>query len=315
MQRVRELIGRVAPTDARVLITGEIGHREGAGRRGHPPPQRRAPAGPFIRVNCAAIPRDLVESELFGHEKGAFTGATERRRGPLRAGRRRARSSWTRSATWAPRRRPSSCACWRRARSSGWAAASPIPVDVRILAATNRDLRADVAAGRFREDLFFRLHVIPLHLPAAARARGRTSRCWWSTSSLRNRGRSALRPPRLTPPAMEALRALPLAGERARAGQHRGARWSSSTRAPRWERRRSAAVLAGSPGACARRARDAATATTTRAPSPSGSTTTSGAHPRGALEARRGNVAEAARRLQTDRANLYRRMRRLEIER
>ena len=158
---------RIAPADVSVLITGETGHRQGAGGA-HPPPRARS-AHRARRARLRGRSRALLESELFGHERGAFTGAdrTEGRLfevadggtlfldeiGELPLGCRR-----------------SCCACCRKARCSASAATSRAHVDVRVIAATNRDLRREVRAGRFREDLFYRLNVVPLARPAAARA-------------------------------------------------------------------------------------------------------------------------------------------------
>ena len=112
----------------------------------------------------AAIPRELIESELFGHEKGAFTGATTRR--PAGSSRpRAARCSSTRSATCRSRPRPGCCACCSRASTCRSAAAPRSATDVRIVAATHRDLRQMVGQGLFREDLFYRLNVVPIRLP------------------------------------------------------------------------------------------------------------------------------------------------------
>src|SRR3982750_2397083 len=161
--RVRELIGRVAPTDSRVLITGESGTgKELVAAAIHGASARRE--RPFIRVNCAAIPRDLVESEMFGHEKGSFTGATERR-----IGRFELAHTGTLLLDEVGDLGAEAQAKLLRAieakeieRVGG---GKPIRVDVRIIAATNKDLNRGVADGRFREDLFFRLNVIPLHVP------------------------------------------------------------------------------------------------------------------------------------------------------
>src|SRR4051812_25541844 len=163
MGRVRELIGRVAPTDSRVLITGESGTgKELVAAAIHGASARRD--RPFIRVNCAAIPRDLVESEMFGHEKGAFTGATERR-----IGRFELAHTGTLFLDEVGDLGPEAQAKLLRAIEAGEiervGGGKPIKVDVRILAATNKDLSRAVADGTFREDLFFRLNVIPIPLP------------------------------------------------------------------------------------------------------------------------------------------------------
>src|SRR5262249_25077128 len=163
MRRVREMIEKVAPTDARVLLVGESGTgKELAASAIHKGSARRE--RPFVRVNCAAIPRDLVESEMFGHEKGSFTGATERR-----IGRFELAHTGTLLLDEVGDLGAEAQAKLLRAieakeieRVGG---GKPIRVDVRILAATNKDLTRAVTDGGFREDLLFRLNVIPLPLP------------------------------------------------------------------------------------------------------------------------------------------------------
>jgi two-component system nitrogen regulation response regulator NtrX len=163
MRRVREMIAKVAPSDARVLITGESGTgKELVAAAIHAGGARKD--RPFVRVNCAAIPRDLVESEMFGHERGAFTGATERRIGRFELADR-----GTLLLDEVGDLGAEAQAKLLRAIESGEiervGGGKPIRVDVRILSATNKDLTRAVADGTFREDLFFRLNVIPLAIP------------------------------------------------------------------------------------------------------------------------------------------------------
>src|SRR4051812_4651356 len=163
IERVKELIARVAATDSRVLITGESGTgKELVAAAIHTQSARRD--RPFIRVNCAAIPKDLVESEMFRHEKGAFTGATDRR-----IGRFELAHTGTLFLDEVGDLGPEAQAKLLRAIEAGEiervGGGKPIKVDVRILAATNKDLGKAVADGSFREDLYFRLNVIPIPLP------------------------------------------------------------------------------------------------------------------------------------------------------
>jgi DNA-binding NtrC family response regulator len=163
MQRVRELIARVAPTDARVLVTGESGTgKELVASAIHYGSARRDKA--YVRVNCAAIPRDLVESEMFGHEKGAFTGATERRIGRFELAHAGTLFLDEVGDLGAEAQAKLLRAIEAREieRVGG---GKPIRVDVRVIAATNKDLARAVADGTFREDLFFRLNVIPMTVP------------------------------------------------------------------------------------------------------------------------------------------------------
>jgi DNA-binding NtrC family response regulator len=163
LTKLREMIARVAPVPSPVLVLGESGSGKelvarDLHRLGH------HPAGPFVAINCAALPESLVESELFGHERGAFTGALATRKGafesadrgtlfldelgelPLPAQAKLLRILEDRVVT----------------RLGG---AKGVAVDVRVVAATNRDLEAEIAAGRFREDLYFRLNVHVVRVP------------------------------------------------------------------------------------------------------------------------------------------------------
>jgi len=164
MQRLYKEIDRVAPTRASVLITGESGTgKELISRAIH----RLSPRsnGPFVKVNCAAIPRELIESELFGHERGAFTGAQSRKRGFFEQA-----HGGTLFLDEIGDMDLAAQAKVLRALQSGeigrLGSEHVLHVDVRVLAATNKDLAREVAAGRFREDLYFRLAVFPIRSPA-----------------------------------------------------------------------------------------------------------------------------------------------------
>jgi DNA-binding NtrC family response regulator len=162
--RVLETVDRVARSSAKVLITGENGTgKDLVARRLHALSKRAQRT--FVKLNCAAIPRDLVESELFGHEKGAFTGALASRRGKLEQA-----DGGTLFLDEIGDLSLDAQAKLLRAIETGEVervGGSRVQVvDVRLLAATNKDLQREVAEGRFREDLFFRLNVVPIHVPS-----------------------------------------------------------------------------------------------------------------------------------------------------
>jgi len=152
-----------APTHGRVLISGENGTgKELVARQIHAFSQRRT--GPFIEVNCAAIPEELIESELFGHVKGAFTGAVADRRGKFEMA-----SSGTlfldEVADMSFKTQAKVLRALQEQIVEPVGGHSSIRVDVRVIAATNKDLADEIRAGRFREDLYFRLNVIPMFVP------------------------------------------------------------------------------------------------------------------------------------------------------
>ncbi len=164
MRRLFVEIEKIAPTRGRVLILGESGTgKELIARALHRMSPRRD--GPFVKVNCAAIPSELVESELFGHEKGSFTGAVARKRGHFETA--HGGTLLLDEIGDMPLAAQSKVL---RALESGEVCRvggdQVIMVDVRVVAATNRDLERDVREGRFREDLFFRLSVVPLRSPS-----------------------------------------------------------------------------------------------------------------------------------------------------
>jgi len=164
MQRLRETIGLAAPTTATVLVTGESGTgKELVAREIHRLSPRRDRA--FVQVNCAAIPDELIESELFGHEKGSFTGAVRKQVGKFVAA-----DGGTifldEIGDMSPRTQAKVLRVLQNGEVEPVGAARVVRVDVRVVAATNRDLPADIEAGRFREDLYFRLNVVPVRTPA-----------------------------------------------------------------------------------------------------------------------------------------------------
>jgi len=308
LKRVRDMIARVAPSDARVLIAGESGTgKELVAAAIHASGPRRE--RPFVRVNCAAIPRDLVESEMFGHERGAFTGATERRIGRFELADR-----GTLFLDEVGDLGAEAQAKLLRAIESGEiervGGGRPIRVDVRIVSATNKDLGRAVADGTFREDLFFRLNVIPLSIPPL-RERPDDIPELVRHFSLVHRRRTGQPLTSWTPEALDVLvrhrwpgnvRELANIVERL-AILHPGR--EVSVEEVTGVLPFASARLSEPPSLPNARALDASLTDTlddyermliTRALSVAG-----------------GNVAEAARRLQTDRPNLYRRMKRLGI--
>jgi two-component system nitrogen regulation response regulator NtrX len=163
MLALRAAIERAAPSDARVLITGENGTgKELVARALHRLSPRRG--RPFIKVNCAAIPSELLESELFGHEKGAFTGAIATRRGKFELA-QRGTLLLDEIGDMNPTTQAKLLRVLEENELERVGGERPIPLDVRVLASTNRNLPALIEATDFREDLYFRLQVIPLHVP------------------------------------------------------------------------------------------------------------------------------------------------------
>lgn len=316
IREVRDTLARVAPTDARVLITGESGTgKELAAAAIHELSERQG--GPFVRVNSAAIPRELVESEMFGHEAGAFTGATERRRGRFELA-----DGGTLFLDEIGDLGSSAQAKLLRAIESGViervGGDEPIEVDVRLIAATNRDLEAEVAAGRFRADLLYRLYVIPVHMPAL-RERPEDIPELIRHIQERLRTRQGLTPITLEADAVTELQRYSWPGNVRELSNvvERLTILGGGGRADAGSVRR---MLAAGPGSSSE---------SPVPPGAKGATDAGGTAPseprslakqmqefegtliRQALDAADQNIAEAARLLQTDRANLYRRMRRL----
>jgi two-component system, NtrC family, nitrogen regulation response regulator NtrX len=317
MVAVRQMIARVAASDARVLISGESGTgKELVASAIHDASPRREK--PFVRVNCAAIPRDLVESEMFGHEKGAFTGATQ-----TRIGRFELAHHGTLFLDEVGDLGPDAQAKLLRAieakeiqRVGG---NKIIRTDVRIISATNHDLLRAVRGGTFREDLFFRLNVIPLSIPPL-RDRGDDILELVEHFSEQFLQRTGQAKPRWRSDARMLLRDYPWPGNVRELANiverlailHPGAEMTgqqvedvlvverdeplpASPLPASFERVRPPAGP-GDAGSLAHRLDTFERSVIARALAESG-----------------GNVADAARRLQTDRPNLYRRMKRLGI--
>ena len=166
IQTIQHMVQTVAPTDARVLVTGANGSgKELVARQVHDHSGRAS--GPFVEVNCAAIPSELIESELFGHEKGAFTSAVSQRKGKFEQA-----QGGTLFLDEVGDMSASAQAKVLRAlqenKISRVGSDKDISVDVRVVTATNKDLKAAIANGEFREDLYHRLAVVPIHVPSLA---------------------------------------------------------------------------------------------------------------------------------------------------
>jgi DNA-binding NtrC family response regulator len=164
IEQIKEMIERVAPTDARVLITGGNGSgKELVARQLHEKSNRNK--GPFIEVNCAAIPGELIESELFGHEKGAFTSAVKQRIGKFESA-EGGTLFLDEIGDMSMAAQAKVLRALQENKITRVGGEKDIKVNVRILAATNKDLRKEIENNNFREDLYHRLSVILIHVPS-----------------------------------------------------------------------------------------------------------------------------------------------------
>ncbi|NCQ60533.1 MAG: FHA domain-containing protein, partial [Myxococcales bacterium] len=163
MRAIYAMVERIAPTDTTVVVTGETGTgKEVVARTLHDLSRRQR--GPFIVFDCGAVPENLIESELFGHEKGAFTGATNARQGVFEMA-QGGTVFLDELGELGLDLQPKLLRVLEQREVKRVGGVRPTKVDVRVVAATNRDLEAEVRAGRFREDLFYRLNVVRLELP------------------------------------------------------------------------------------------------------------------------------------------------------
>ena len=298
LRQLLEQVAMAAPTNGRVLIHGENGTgKELVARSIHM--RSRRTKGPFIEVNCAAIPEELIESELFGHMKGAFTGAVSDRRGKFELA-----DGGTlfldEIADMSVKTQAKVLRALQEQVVEPVGGTSSVKVDVRVIAATNKDLPTEIRAGRFREDLYFRLNVIPIFVPPL---RDRDNDIalladHFMAEFAREYGR---RPKRLDSGRADRPAQLPLAGQRPRAaqrdraaddhgarGHHRArATWRSSTAAPSRPR-----TTPGAPPLPLHEARERFERD----------------YILRALAAQNGNISRTADALGVERSNLYRKM-------
>jgi two-component system nitrogen regulation response regulator NtrX len=209
---IRELkaqIAMAAPTNGWVLIAGENGTgKELVARQIHV--QSKRAEGPFVDVNCAAIPEELIESELFGYEKGAFTGAVARKLGRFELA-HGGTLFLDEIADMSLMTQAKILRILQERKLERVGGTEPVEVDVRVIAATNKDLQKEIAEGRFREDLFYRLNVIPFHVPPL-RERREDIPLLVEAFAKEFCADSGVRPKEITRPAMERLQALPWPG-------------------------------------------------------------------------------------------------------
>ena len=226
MRDLFQMIETVAPSAATVLITGETGTgKEVVARAIHQTSPRRQHR--FVALNCSAIPENLLEAELFGHARGAFTGAVGTRQGRLEQA-DRGTLFLDEVGTMSAALQTKLLRVLQEREFERVGENRTIKVDVRVLAATNSDLAKMVTDGTFREDLFYRLNVIPLHAAAAARSQGRHSAARAAlhptSSSRATAGGSDVPDVMVSQDAHAPPDGLRVAGQRASARERRGAR-------------------------------------------------------------------------------------------
>src|SRR5881394_67934 len=202
LKHVMAAVSRAAPTNATVLITGESGvGKELVARTIHRNSLRSRER--FVQVNCAAIPEELIESELFGHEKGSFTGATEKQVGKFEQA-DRGTIFLDEVGDMSAKTQAKVLRVLQEGEVERLGSARTIKVDVRVIAATNKDLEAEIEKGNFREDLYFRLSVIPIRVPPLRDRPEDVPALVRHFADLFSRDNNR-RPPRFTPAALDYL--------------------------------------------------------------------------------------------------------------
>jgi two-component system nitrogen regulation response regulator NtrX len=302
MQRVYQLVDMVAPTRARVLVCGERGTgKELVARAIHAHSPRREK--PFVELNCAAVPADLIESEMFGHLKGAFTGAVADRRGVFESA-----DGGTlfldEIGDMSPVMQVKLLRTLQEGEVTPVGSSASRRVDVRILAATSKDLQAEIESGQFRDDLYDRLNVVNIVLPPLRSRRedvGLLARHYVRLGSLEN----DLKPKKLTPRAIEFLVQLP---------------WRGNVRELRNLMERLAVIVPGDT-VTHREVMEALHMAAPPGSEQEGKVPLKDARSRferqyilERLTANRGNLGDTARDLGIERTNLYRKMKQLGIE-
>ena len=314
MKRLREEVDRAAEAEARVLITGENGTgKELVARALHDGSPRAGNA--FIRVNCAAIPKDLIESELFGHEKGSFTGASARKIGKLESA-DGGSLLLDEVGDMALEAQAKLLRVLEEKEVERVGGNQTIPVDVRVIAATNKDLPSAIAEGEFREDLYYRLNVVPISVPALRERAGDVGELveHFRARLTEETGRQA---PEFSPEAIRALESWSWPGN-VRELRNAVERLTIMTQGDRVEGDDVARVLQG--------ARPGPPGPSPAPPPEDGVADLENLTLRELLEQTEiraiqralsagRTISEAARSLGMDRANLHRKMRRLGIER
>ncbi len=209
LARITDAIRRAAPTNATVLVLGESGvGKELVARAIHRNSQRSRER--FVQVNCAAIPEELIESELFGHEKGSFTGAADKQIGKFEQA-DRGTIFLDEVGDMSAKTQAKVLRVLQEGEVERLGSARTLKVDVRVIAATNKDLEAEIARGHFREDLYYRLSVIPIHVPPLRERREDIAGLVRHFVELFARENN-FRPKRFTPAALELMQQLPWKG-------------------------------------------------------------------------------------------------------